>query len=391
MSIKLNSTQIINALKVLNNSKYNKTFNSNSTLKGDSEITRLVLSNKLDNHNFITYNLWLEEAPTLSYNFEFKKFYNIVSKLDKDIDLNLESKNNNLIINANSENGSNFTLELENQGQEENLPIRENNSDIKFTLTLEPSEFIKALENIKKGLASQEQGINCIKNVLVSFEHDKLSLVTCDGFRLFNKLLDYKSPCDLTDSEEFFYINGKYIDVLIQSLKRLSTLNKKRITDNILICVYQNSITISYYEFIMYSEYLNSDKYIEYKKLYPNDSKTRLKVNKDSFIKDLEKIKIIGKGKLGMSITYLGMDNENIRILSNSDNTKLKIEPKAVKSGNDLKIAFNTDYMLDMLKSVNDQEIEMLFNSDVDPILITSDSNKHMVLPIRLTEESKNF
>ena len=50
-------------------------------------------------------------------------------------------------------------------------------------------------------------------------------------------------------------------------------------------------------------------------------------------------------------------------------------------------IGFNAHYLLDVLKSVEDEEVKILFNSPVDPCLIVpmeGDEYEYLVLPVRI-------
>ena len=51
-------------------------------------------------------------------------------------------------------------------------------------------------------------------------------------------------------------------------------------------------------------------------------------------------------------------------------------------------IGFNAKYVLDVLKSIDDEEIYMLFNTSITPCLvepISGDSFEYLILPVRIT------
>ena len=52
----------------------------------------------------------------------------------------------------------------------------------------------------------------------------------------------------------------------------------------------------------------------------------------------------------------------------------------------EIKIAFSSKYMMDALKSFESEEVELLFNGEIKPIILKSvgdDSLTQLVLPIR--------
>jgi len=58
------------------------------------------------------------------------------------------------------------------------------------------------------------------------------------------------------------------------------------------------------------------------------------------------------------------------------------------KEGTDLDIGFNSKYILDVLKAVNDESIVMEFNTSVSPCLIKPLEGRkfeYLVLPVRIS------
>ena len=69
-------------------------------------------------------------------------------------------------------------------------------------------------------------------------------------------------------------------------------------------------------------------------------------------------------------------------ILFNTDNDK-----KFLYEGEAITIGFNPKYLLDILKNMEDQEIEVLLASSVDPILlkpITYENDQHIIMPMKV-------
>ena len=57
------------------------------------------------------------------------------------------------------------------------------------------------------------------------------------------------------------------------------------------------------------------------------------------------------------------------------------------KEGDDVVIGFNSKYLIDALKVIDDENIVILFNNSVSPCLIkpvSGDSFEYLILPVRL-------
>ena len=82
------------------------------------------------------------------------------------------------------------------------------------------------------------------------------------------------------------------------------------------------------------------------------------------------------------------ISNNNTEITSKSEEGKVKEDVIVSKEGNDLVIGFNSKYLIDALKVIDDEEIKLLFNSSISPCLIkplTGDEYEYLVLPVRIT------
>ena len=77
-----------------------------------------------------------------------------------------------------------------------------------------------------------------------------------------------------------------------------------------------------------------------------------------------------------------------LTITSKSEEGNVKEDIIAVKDGEDLDIGFNAKYVLDVLKSIDDDEIYMYFNTPITPCLVEpleGDSFEYLILPVRIT------
>ena len=75
-------------------------------------------------------------------------------------------------------------------------------------------------------------------------------------------------------------------------------------------------------------------------------------------------------------------------ITSKSEEGNVKEEVLISKEGEDLEIGFNAKYVLDVLKSIDDEEIYMLFNTAITPCLVEpteGESFEYLILPVRIT------
>ena len=81
------------------------------------------------------------------------------------------------------------------------------------------------------------------------------------------------------------------------------------------------------------------------------------------------------------------MQEENIIITSNSQLGKVREELNVNLQGESIQIAFNSRYLLDVLKNIDGDEVVLEMTSGVSPCVIkckNTDNSKYLVLPVRI-------
>ena len=87
------------------------------------------------------------------------------------------------------------------------------------------------------------------------------------------------------------------------------------------------------------------------------------------------------------NLIKLDIQEENMIITSNSQLGKVREELNINLQGGEIQIAFNSKYLLDVLKNIEDDEVKLEMTSGVSPCVIkckNTDNSKYLVLPVRL-------
>ena len=128
-------------------------------------------------------------------------------------------------------------------------------------------------------------------------------------------------------------------------------------------------------------------EFVKYQDILPKESQTRVVFNKNDFLESIERASLLAKvGK--NNLIKLDIRENNIEITSKSEEGNVKEDVIISKEGSNLVIGFNSKYLIDALKVIDDEEINILFNSSVSPCLIkplSGDAYEYLVLPVRIT------
>ena len=83
----------------------------------------------------------------------------------------------------------------------------------------------------------------------------------------------------------------------------------------------------------------------------------------------------------------MSIKNDLMTITSRSEEGNVKEEIIVEKNGNDLEIGFNSKFVLDVLKVIDDEQISLNFKSGVSPCVVKpveGDSYEYLILPVRI-------
>lgn len=127
-------------------------------------------------------------------------------------------------------------------------------------------------------------------------------------------------------------------------------------------------------------------KYPNYQQLIPQNMKRRALVSKDSFSSSLRRVSLLSNQK-SKSVT-IALTNGLMQISSNNPEMgDAKEEIEVRYQGEEIKIGFNAKYLLDILNSFEDEEVEIELNDQLSPGLIKPHSDSSytcVVMPMRI-------
>ena len=84
------------------------------------------------------------------------------------------------------------------------------------------------------------------------------------------------------------------------------------------------------------------------------------------------------------------MTDNQIIIKSNSEIGNVNEQISSIQDGENINIAFNSKYVIDGIKAIDSEEIELYFMGSLNPCIINpvEDENyTYLVLPVRLAQE----
>ena len=203
---------------------------------------------------------------------------------------------------------------------------------------------------------------------------DVFECIATDSYRLAKKNIVLSKP---SEEEINIVIPGKYIIELDKIIAE---------DEDVEMHVFSNKVLFKYKNIIFQSNLL-SGTYPNTSNLIPNNFSIMVNTKLNNFFSAIDRAALLTQSK-DKNIVKMRIKNSEMIINSYASEIGKVEERLAVETASDanIDISFSAKYMLDALKTMKDEEILILLNGEVKPIVIksiTDDSLIQLILPIK--------
>ncbi len=346
-----------NVIPILNGIKFELTNEGLYLTASDSELTIKVLIEAKDIKQITT---------TGGIIIQSKYILDIVRKMPSDI------------INFEVLDGLKIKIYTDNKHYNLNCIDMSDYPDVKLEESKEPiyikGDIFKTIINQTSFAISNQELRQILTGINFKFTKDEIETVATDSYRLAKKNVKLESSVE-KDLE--IVIPGKNI----MELERIITDDS-----DLEIHIFNNKVLFKYKN-INFQTNLLSGNYPNTSNLIPNEFAYIIKVNKKEFNDAIDRAALLTQGK---DKNIVKMSLENTKMIINSYASEIgKVEEQLTIETNNkerLEISFSSKYMLEAIKTLQEEEIILLLNGDVKPLIIkslTDESLIQLILPIK--------
>ena len=296
-----------------------------------------------------------------------KYIYEIIKKLPNEV-INIEEvMESKLFINTSN---SSFNLNCNNASDFPMLELEDNKNPITIS-----KKMFKSIINQTLFATSTQESRPALTGLNFKIEGDTLECVATDSYRLAKKIIKL-------DSNVVEKIN------IIIPTKNLYELVKLFNDDegDLELHIFNNKIIFKFNSIIMMSRLVNGT-YPDTSKLIPTSFSVTMNVKLNDLYNAIDRASLLTNESDKNTIKLESTEN-SIKLSSNIP--EIGNVEETVSLGNSVeegfRIAFSSRYMMDALRSFEGEEVELLFNGEVKPIILKSsddDSLIQLILPIR--------
>lgn len=336
---------ILNNIMIIAEEKYLKLISTNLELG-----VEIIIPAKIENKGKIT-------TPSNILN-------NFLSNISGSDQIDLEVKDNNLIISTNN----NSTL-IKSQSIDDfpNLPKLKSNNNFSIPII----DLILGFKSVFYSCAPSTIKPEISSVYLYSTKTNMLTLAATDSFRLAEKKMNYFFP-------EFGPILIPFKTV-VEIIRIFDGKNGK-----VDILFDKNQINIKKDNIIFISR-LTDGIFPDYNQIIPKKFVTDVIINKEVFINSL-KISGVFSGKLNELNMAINPEDGFFTIKTSNNELGENISKIPAKiTGESVKITFNHKYIYDCMANINSEEIILKFSGEGKPLLITGAQDntfQYLVMPM---------
>lgn len=209
---------------------------------------------------------------------------------------------------------------------------------------------------------------------LFEINEDQLKVVSLDGHRISIRNIKLKNSY----SSKKVVVPGKTLN---EVSKILSGDTDKDIniffTDKHIVFEFENTTVVSR---LIEGEYFKIDQMLS------NDYETKVKINKKELLNCIDRATLLVKEGDKKPI-IISISDTSMELKINSTVGSMNEDIDITKQGKDLMIGFNPKFLIDALKVIDDEEIDLYFVNPKAPCFIRDVEEKYiyLVLPVNFT------
>ena len=246
------------------------------------------------------------------------------------------------------------------------LPIIEKNE----TVTISQFTLKEVIRQTIFSIADNESN-KLMTGELFEIQNGILRVVSLDGHRISIRKIELKEPCE----DRKIVVPGK---TLIEISKILSGEAESEVcmyfTNNHIVFEFDNTIVVSR---LIEGEYFKIDQMLS------SDYETKVRINKRELLNCIDRATLLVKeGDKKPIIINIGDEVMELRIKSQlgSMNEDIMIH----KEGKDLMIGFNPKFLIDALRVIDDEEVDLYLMNAKAPCFIKDEAENYiyLILPV---------
>lgn len=220
---------------------------------------------------------------------------------------------------------------------------------------------------------SDQENTKIMTGELFEINGDTLRVISLDGHRISIRKVQLKESYE-----------GMKVIVPGKTLNDISKILTGGAEDEILIYITDKHILFEFDNTKVVSRLLEGEFY-KIDQMLSNDYETKFKINKKEFLDCIDRASLFIKESDKKPI-IMNIENSNMYLKIDSAIGSMNEEIEIKKEGKDLKIGFNPKFLMDALRVIDDDEIDIYMINAKSPCFIRNEDNSYiyLILPVSI-------
>lgn len=220
---------------------------------------------------------------------------------------------------------------------------------------------------------SDQENTKIMTGELFEVNGDMLKVVSLDGHRISIRKIQLKESFE-----------GMKVIVPGKTLSEVSKILTGGAEDEIRLYVTDKHILFEFDNTKVVSRLLEGEFY-KIDQMLSNDYETKFTINKREFLECIDRASLFIKESDKKPI-IMNIENSSIYLRIDSSNGSMNEDIEIKKEGKDLKIGFNPKFLMDALKVIDDEEINIYMVNAKSPCFIRNEDNTYiyLILPVSI-------
>lgn len=243
-----------------------------------------------------------------------------------------------------------------------------------YSFTVNPMVF-KNMVKQTTFCANADDSRPIFTGALLEVNHNDLIIVATDSHRIAYK----EGKINNLTNEAFKAV------VPVKSLNEISRIIKDDNDDLLNIRCNKNQICFENSELRMISRLIEG-MFPNYNQVIPTEHKLLVKTKRRPLQEAIERANLFITEKDGTSVIRFQISNDNINISSKSDYGQVDENVQVYMEGDELSIAFNARYLIDALKNMDFDDLDIALGGALSPVVfrpLNDDKFLYLLLPLR--------
>lgn len=218
---------------------------------------------------------------------------------------------------------------------------------------------------------SQDESKPILTGVLAEIHSDDINMVALDGYRLAM----IKRPVE----------GGEEKNVVIPAKSLIEIGRILNDTDQIITVTFSRTHVFIDMDYTKITTRLLDGEFIKYKQILPKEHQLRVRANRAELLAGIERAAIIAREEKSNLIRFK-FEKESLEIRSNCEFGQSDEQIEVQCMGDPIEIAFNSRYLSEVLKAVDDEFVYLDMNNSISPCVVRpvdGENYYYLVLPVR--------